>query len=92
LHLQNVVFILIISVLLISCSNAKRFRRSQQLNEVVSTAGVPDKMWSGDYHTYRNGRYTFTKGRYSKIYFRKMYLKRSLRGYTTRKEKFASQP
>ena len=68
-----------------SCGVAERCKPNL-VPPVAFREGAPGKVWRPSYYVYNNGRYQFVKGHYGTNYFRRFYLKRSVRGYSTKRK------
>ena len=76
-------YVLTFACLLFGCGSTSQCNSElSNPNRVVAGAPAPEKVWIKKDFNYRNGRYTFTDGRYEKVVSKKAYYKRSLRGYT----------
>lgn len=62
-------------------------RYSQVENDFVTGPSGPRKIYVPEYYVYRNGKYKFVRGHYRWVLSRRLYLKRSMEGYTSRRER-----
>jgi hypothetical protein len=78
--------LLILSAAMTGCDSTKRELRKNAQEEFVSGPRGPRKIYVPEYYVYRRGKYQFVDGHYRWVFFRKPYLKRTTRGYTTKTE------
>lgn len=74
----------LLAVIFASCNSIQKCKSSLSPNEIRSSAGVPRKVYTPQQYYYREGKYTFIKGHYAPILLKRLYLKKSVRGYTSR--------
>jgi hypothetical protein len=68
-----------------SCSSSERCLQKKD-PEFVTGQNGPRRIYVPEYYLYRRGKYEFVPGHYRLVLSRKTYLKRSMRGYTYRRE------
>jgi hypothetical protein len=73
-------WLLIFSLLFWSCASSKP-TASEMILGGESASGPPEQVYTPSYYTYKNGKYTFSKGRYERVLSRKAYHERNLKGY-----------
>lgn len=56
----------------------------------LTSKSGPTRIYVPEYYVYRNGKYHFVKGHYRWVLFPKLYVRRSLKGYGSRREDAAS--
>jgi|GEM_PF-5843047 len=73
-------------VTMTGCDPVKRNLRKNNTDEFVSGPRGPRKIYVPEYYVFRNGKYHFVDGHYRWVLFRKPYLKKTTRGFTTKGE------
>ena len=78
-------FIIVSCTIIFSSCSGVKCPGNSTANTVLNKS-ESGKIYVPKYYVYKNNGYTFIKGHYRPIYFKQVYWKRSLRGYTTKQD------
>jgi hypothetical protein len=82
-------WLLLITICFIACKSPDTCKHVSKSQRLVEGKG-PKRIYVPEYFVYRNGKYEFVKGHYRLVLSPKTYVRRSMKGYTTRQEAAAS--
>jgi hypothetical protein len=82
LNVQSLILLALMAGLIIvsGCKSTER-KPAAFSPKMYSGSAAPDWIYDPPYYHYKNGRYTFVKGHYRRVWFRKSYMRRKLKGY-----------